>query len=331
MVGHGGQTSTQIVILTKPPQSYMVIPLGESDHPDSPHFDDQAEKLFSQSRVKSTYFLNRNGAGEARDEARGIGIRGVTQVMQDALGHLEVEGDGVLWAHGESNVHDVVQRLGRPLAYTTVMTTLDRLFKKDLLVRRKSERAFLYAPRWTRQEWEQKRAGDFVAGFLASPQASGDLLISSLVDAVGQYDTALLDELEKKIRSKRRELGRRGKTHDSAISSEALVHQSGNFFLVHLALGHDGFADCPAGGPPGERIRPHLAARCLLVLRLLPAAGAAFIVVAVCVPSYLWLEPEAPTERVGFGCLAVALLGTRDVGHLDRAGVARRGSARGAF
>jgi acyl-homoserine lactone acylase PvdQ len=59
MLGHGGQTSTQIVILTKPPQSYMVIPLGESDHPDSPHFDDQAEKLFSKSLVKSTYFLNR--------------------------------------------------------------------------------------------------------------------------------------------------------------------------------------------------------------------------------------------------------------------------------
>jgi predicted transcriptional regulator len=103
-------------------------------------------------------------------------------------------------------VHDVVRRLGRPLAYTTVMTTLDRLFKKSLLVRRKWERAFLYAPRWTRREWERKRAGDFVAGFLASPQASGDQLISSLVDAVGQYDTALLDELERKIRSKRREL-----------------------------------------------------------------------------------------------------------------------------
>ncbi len=59
MVGHSGQTSTQIVILTKPPQSYMVIPLGESDHPDSGHFDDQAEKLFSKSRAKSTYFLDR--------------------------------------------------------------------------------------------------------------------------------------------------------------------------------------------------------------------------------------------------------------------------------
>jgi predicted transcriptional regulator len=132
--------------------------------------------------------------------------------MQDALGHLELRVMEVLWAHGESNVHDVVERLGRPLAYTTVMTTLDRLFKKKLLVRRKAERAFLYAPRWTRLEWEQKRAGDFVAGFLASPQATGDLLISSLVDAVGQYDSALLDELERKIRSKRRELGRKGKT-----------------------------------------------------------------------------------------------------------------------
>lgn len=59
MAGASGQTSTQIVILTKPPQSFMVIPLGESDHPDSPHFDDQAEKLFSRSLAEPTYFLNR--------------------------------------------------------------------------------------------------------------------------------------------------------------------------------------------------------------------------------------------------------------------------------
>jgi acyl-homoserine-lactone acylase len=59
MVGHSGQTSTQIVVLTRPPQSWMVIPLGESDHPDSGHFDDQAEKLFSRSQAKPTYFANR--------------------------------------------------------------------------------------------------------------------------------------------------------------------------------------------------------------------------------------------------------------------------------
>jgi hypothetical protein len=37
----------------------MVIPLGESDHKDSRHFDDQAEKLFSPGRAKPTYFLKR--------------------------------------------------------------------------------------------------------------------------------------------------------------------------------------------------------------------------------------------------------------------------------
>ncbi len=59
MVGRGGQTATQIVILTRPPRSFMVLPLGESDAPGSPHFDDQAEKLFSRSLVKPTYFLDR--------------------------------------------------------------------------------------------------------------------------------------------------------------------------------------------------------------------------------------------------------------------------------
>ena len=39
-----------------------------------------------------------------------------------------------------------------------------------------------------------------MTAFLASPAVSGELLVSSLVEAVGQYDSALLDELEKKIR-----------------------------------------------------------------------------------------------------------------------------------
>ncbi len=68
-VGRGGQTSTQVVILTNPPKSYMVIPLGESDHKDSKHWDDQAEKLFSRSLAKPTYFLDRKGL-EAHVERR---------------------------------------------------------------------------------------------------------------------------------------------------------------------------------------------------------------------------------------------------------------------
>jgi predicted transcriptional regulator len=119
------------------------------------------------------------------------------------MGHLEADVMEILWAHGEASVHGVVELLARPLAYTTVMTTLDRLYKKGLLVRRKADRAFVYAPRLTRVDWERKRADEMLAEF------PGELLISCLVDAVGQQDAALLDQLERRIRLKRKELERR--------------------------------------------------------------------------------------------------------------------------
>ena len=122
------------------------------------------------------------------------------------LGPLEIALMEILWTGGAGTVRDVIDRLARPLAYTTVMTTLDRLYKKGLLARRKSERAFVYSAALTREEWEHKRTGDFVAAFL-----SPELLISCLVEAVGQYDKALLDDLERKIKLKRKELDRKVK------------------------------------------------------------------------------------------------------------------------
>jgi len=128
-----------------------------------------------------------------------------------ALGPLEIAVMEILWERGESSVHDAAEKLRRPLAYTTVMTTLDRLYKKGLLARRKLDRAFVYTPRQTRSEWERKRTGEFVAGFFDGPHSSGELLISCLVEAVGQKDEALLDELERRIRQKRKELVERRK------------------------------------------------------------------------------------------------------------------------
>ncbi len=119
------------------------------------------------------------------------------------FGPLELAVMEVLWRDGEANVHDVSARLERPLAYTTVMTTLDRLYKKGLLERRKSERAFFYSPRLSHDEWEQKQARELLA------ELPNQSLISCLVDVVERQDEALLDELEKRIRMRRRELRRR--------------------------------------------------------------------------------------------------------------------------
>ena len=59
LIGRSGQTSTQIVVMTDPPESYTVVPLGVSDHKESGHWDDRAEKLFSKSKATPTYFMNR--------------------------------------------------------------------------------------------------------------------------------------------------------------------------------------------------------------------------------------------------------------------------------
>lgn len=131
---------------------------------------------------------------------------------QFSLGRLESDLMHILWSHGGSNVRDVVQQLDRPLAYTTVMTTLDRLYKKGLLDRHRQHRAFVYSTRFSRQEWERRRAERILVRFLADAPAARDLLFSSFLDAVGEHDVLLLDELEKKIRKKRKELFKGGQS-----------------------------------------------------------------------------------------------------------------------
>jgi Zn-dependent protease with chaperone function len=81
------------------------------------------------------------------------------------------------------------------------------------------------------------------------------------------------------------------------------------FFLLHSALGLAVALLAPAAVRVAGRMRPPLAARFLLALRLLPAAFALFCVAALCVPSYCRLEPDAAAETVSFECLAAASLG----------------------
>lgn len=53
---HSGQTSTGIFVLSKTIQSWTCLPFGQSNRTDSPHFCDQAEKLFSQRKMKSSWW-----------------------------------------------------------------------------------------------------------------------------------------------------------------------------------------------------------------------------------------------------------------------------------
>jgi len=59
LMGTAGQSATQIVELSSPAHSVSILAPGESDRPESGHFDDQARELFSKGTAKPTYFGER--------------------------------------------------------------------------------------------------------------------------------------------------------------------------------------------------------------------------------------------------------------------------------
>ena len=130
------------------------------------------------------------------------GFKSSQQILDNTLGSLEREVMAVVWNHDEISVRDACARLGSSVAYTTVMTTMDRLFKKGLLSRQKSGRAFVYNATATREELEGAVAIELVGSLLSHDNAEPLPILSSLVDAVTERDRALLDELERLVRDK---------------------------------------------------------------------------------------------------------------------------------
>jgi predicted transcriptional regulator len=136
------------------------------------------------------------------------GFKSSGEILDSRLGALEREVMDVIWKAGEINVRAACELLESSVAYTTVMTTMDRLFKKRLLARRKVGRAFLYSAAATRNEIEGAVATELVQSLLERHVNEPLPLLSSLVDAVSDRDRALLDDLERLIREKRRSADR---------------------------------------------------------------------------------------------------------------------------
>src|ERR1700686_3239042 len=97
------------------------------------------------------------------------------------LGPLQQRMLDGLWAKGSATVRELIEYCCQELAYTTVMTTLDRLFKKGLLTRSEEGRAFRYAPRLSREEFQREAAGHALRQLLDAGSARA-LPLSFLVD-----------------------------------------------------------------------------------------------------------------------------------------------------
>jgi predicted transcriptional regulator len=117
------------------------------------------------------------------------------------LGELETAVMELLWREARLTVNQVEERLQqrRQIAHTTVLTTLDRMHRKGYLTREKMGKAFVYAPRYTREEFERSLAQEVLGALLGG---LGEPVLSTFVELVGE-DEAKLERLEELIRQMR--------------------------------------------------------------------------------------------------------------------------------
>ena len=122
--------------------------------------------------------------------------------LASVFGALELRVLEALWRRGAGTVRDL--RADFPAAaYTTLMTTMERLHKKGVLDREKSGRAFVYRPVSSRQDLESGLVTRAIQPLLAGESAHP--VLSCFVEEVSRHDERLLDELERLVRAKRRQ------------------------------------------------------------------------------------------------------------------------------
>ncbi len=107
----------------------------------------------------------------------------------------------VLWEEHPLSVRTTCERLRGAHAYTTIMTTLDRLHKKQLLRRKKDGNAFLYEPAMARAEYQRRVVEAALTPLLEQGAAP---VLAAFVEVAAELDDKHLAQLERLIASHKR-------------------------------------------------------------------------------------------------------------------------------
>jgi predicted transcriptional regulator len=124
------------------------------------------------------------------------------RTVRDVPPPLELACLSALWRLEEANVRCVQEIVAqsRPLAYTTIMTVLDRLVRKGKLTRRKIGRSFVYAPSQTRDTLQRAAIRELVEGYFDGSEANlVEFLNGKAVAAVAAAAPVPSGEPEKRI------------------------------------------------------------------------------------------------------------------------------------
>jgi predicted transcriptional regulator len=114
-----------------------------------------------------------------------------------SVGQLEASVLSALWDHGELATPDVFTNVGRPrgLAYTTILTVLQRLYRKGLVSRRSEGKAHVYSPALSREQFSERR-GEFLAGAMIALGGAG---LSALLAEAKRLDPTFITVLRSQL------------------------------------------------------------------------------------------------------------------------------------
>lgn len=134
--------------------------------------------------------------------ARATGEPAAPMESLPLLGELEAAVMEHLWTEGSADARGVQRALGEPRGITlnTIQSTLERLHRKQLLLREKQGHAYWYAPAVTREGFRARAMAD-AAGELRGAAAEG--VIAAFVEIAARADGANLDRLARVVEAAR--------------------------------------------------------------------------------------------------------------------------------
>jgi predicted transcriptional regulator len=128
------------------------------------------------------------------------GKKGIQQIM----GELEEEVMDFLWNHRKATVKDVFETLSsrRKIAYTTIITVMNRLADKNILRREKTGKFYVFEPIYNREEYKEIVSDMVVRGLR---EIDGEKAMAAFVDSVSEdpEELKLLEKLIEEKKSKR--------------------------------------------------------------------------------------------------------------------------------
>ncbi len=103
-----------------------------------------------------------------------------------------------LWDHGPLTTPEVHARIGQPrqLAYTTILTVLQRLMKKGLVTREGGGRSHLYRPSISRSQHTEGQARRLAETLVDL----GEVGVAAFLAEADRLDPDMLAELRRRLR-----------------------------------------------------------------------------------------------------------------------------------